>query len=70
MKTFLIAATLAGLAMPMAVSAEASRTSGGATSVDGLFDGTFDRRRPRVPGGSGCDTPRDILEHPECTPTP
>ena len=28
----------------------------------------MDRRRPRVPGGSGCDTPRDIREHPECTP--
>ena len=24
------------------------------------------RSRPRVPGGSGCDSPRDILEHPEC----
>ncbi|SHI35338.1 hypothetical protein [Wenxinia saemankumensis] len=24
------------------------------------------RRRPRVPGGSGCDDARDILEHPEC----
>ena len=30
----------------------------------------IDRRRPRVPGGSGCDSPRDIREHPECTPTP
>ena len=28
----------------------------------------IDRRRPRVPGGSGCDSPRDIREHPECTP--
>jgi hypothetical protein len=26
------------------------------------------RRKPRVPGGSGCDDPRDIAEHPECTP--
>lgn len=26
------------------------------------------RSKPRVPGGSGCDTPRDIAEHPECTP--
>lgn len=26
----------------------------------------FDRRRPRVPGGSGCDSPRDLIEHPEC----
>lgn len=25
-----------------------------------------ERRRPRVKGGSGCDDPGDILEHPEC----
>jgi hypothetical protein len=25
-------------------------------------------RRPRVPGGSGCDDPRDLIEHPECRP--
>ncbi len=24
------------------------------------------RRKPRVPGGSGCDDPHDIIEHPEC----
>jgi hypothetical protein len=24
------------------------------------------RDRPRIPGGSGCDDPEDILEHPEC----
>lgn len=24
------------------------------------------RRKPRIPGGSGCDDPDDILEHPEC----
>jgi hypothetical protein len=23
-------------------------------------------RRARVPGGSGCDSPRDLREHPEC----
>lgn len=27
---------------------------------------TVDRRKPRVPGGSGCDDPRDLIEHPEC----
>ena len=28
---------------------------------------TFEKRRkPRVPGGSGCDDPRDLIEHPEC----
>ena len=24
------------------------------------------RRKPRVPGGSGCDSVRDRAEHPEC----
>lgn len=24
------------------------------------------RGKPRVPGGSGCDDPEDIIEHPEC----
>jgi hypothetical protein len=24
-------------------------------------------RRRRVPGGSGCDDPEDIAEHPECS---
>ncbi len=24
------------------------------------------RRKPRVPGGSGCDSARDRREHPEC----
>lgn len=22
--------------------------------------------RPRIPGGSGCDDPQDVIEHPEC----
>jgi hypothetical protein len=26
------------------------------------------RSKPRVPGGSGCDTPRDVAQHPECRP--
>jgi hypothetical protein len=24
------------------------------------------RRKKRVKGGSGCDDPRDVFEHPEC----
>jgi hypothetical protein len=27
---------------------------------------TIARNKPRVPGGSGCDDPRDLIEHPEC----
>jgi hypothetical protein len=28
------------------------------------------RRKPRQPGGSGCDSPEDQIEHPECATTP
>lgn len=24
------------------------------------------RRKKRIPGGSGCDDPGDVAEHPEC----
>ena len=24
------------------------------------------RRKPRIKGGSGCDDPDDVIEHPEC----
>ncbi len=27
---------------------------------------TFERRKKRVKGGSGCDDPGDVAEHPEC----
>lgn len=30
-------------------------------------DRSSGRSRPRIPGGSGCDDPGDILEHPECS---
>ncbi len=28
------------------------------------------RSKPRVKGGSGCDTPQDVAEHPECRALP
>lgn len=38
--------------------------------VDGAKASTavtvVDRDTPRVPGGSGCDDPDDLIEHPEC----
>lgn len=67
MQKFLMAATLAAIAVTSVAPVAAMTLS------NGLFDASIvsaevDRRRPRVPGGSGCDTPRDIREHPECTP--
>ena len=37
-------------------------------SNDDNNGGGSGRDRPRIPGGSGCDDPGDIAEHPECTP--
>ena len=66
MKTLLITAAALFLT---AVSAPVMA----ATASDGIYDATaimadtnVDRRKPRIPGGSGCDDPRDLIEHPEC----
>ncbi len=72
MKTFLTAA-LATLSLVAAIAPATAFDLTGPTSVSAGagFDWTADtstieRRKPRVPGGSGCDTPRDAREHPEC----
>ena len=68
MQKILIAVTLAAIAVTSVAPVAAM------TTANGLFDASvlmaeFDRRRPRVPGGSGCDDPRDIIEHPKaCAP--
>ncbi len=67
--------TLLASAVIMFAIASTSYASFPATEkVDGFkassqtYDLETKRRKPRVPGGSGCDTPRDVAEHPECTP--
>ena len=69
MKTLFLTATALAFAVTMNLPANAG------TAPDGLYasqhmagSASIDRRRPRVPGGSGCDSPRDILQHPECRP--
>ena len=67
LKKLLLTAVLAAIALTAVAPVQAM------SLACGLFDASalsaeFDRRRPRVPGGSGCDSPRDIREHPECTP--
>jgi hypothetical protein len=65
MKKLMLTVTLAAIAFSAVAPVQAM------TSTKGLFDasvldGQVDKRRPRQPGGSGCDTPRDLREHPEC----
>jgi hypothetical protein len=44
----------------------ASAAANGADDTPGIGPSGSGRKRPRIPGGSGCDDPGDILEHPEC----
>jgi hypothetical protein len=58
--SLLIAALVAAVVAPATsfAAAEQSITTAPVTTID--------RDKPRVPGGSGCDDPDDIIEHPEC----
>jgi hypothetical protein len=68
MQKILMAATLAAIAVTSVAPVAAMTLSSGLFDA-GVLSSEFDRRRPRVPGGSGCDDPRDIIEHPKaCTP--
>jgi hypothetical protein len=40
----------------------------GTQAIPLTVDDQLARRKPRVPGGSGCDDPEDLIEHPECRP--
>lgn len=65
MKSLLLVTTLAGLAFSSVLPVNAM------TFTSGLYDaasinGDIDKRGKRTPGGSGCDDPRDVIEHPEC----
>jgi hypothetical protein len=48
-----------------AISFESFQSAPASTSV---ADDLLARSKPRVPGGSGCDDPQDLVEHPECRP--
>ena len=71
MKSPLLALTVAALALGSAAPSFAY-VSDISSFVADHGSGDIDRRgrggrsKPRIPGGSGCDDPGDIREHPEC----
>jgi hypothetical protein len=62
------AAIIFALSTTAFASAPAELTKDGFKAATEASDLEAKRRKPRVPGGSGCDDPQDIAEHPECTP--
>lgn len=65
MKTTIILTILAAMAAT-AVPASSAAPAGDGVWSAGTDTTTFERRKKRVKGGSGCDDPRDVLEHAEC----
>jgi len=66
MKTLVMIATLAGFMATTVAPLQAMSLSSGLFDA-AMLDAEFDKRRKkRIPGGSGCDDPEDIIEHPEC----
>jgi hypothetical protein len=57
-----LAAIAAGFAAPVLAQPSSLAIALDAHTVDTQID----RRKKRVKGGSGCDSARDIIEHPEC----
>lgn len=66
MQKFLFAATAAALMLSQSAPAFSAAASQDAFAVEKSQASIDKRRKPRVPGGSGCDDPRDLIEHPEC----
>lgn len=64
MTKFALTAICAAMALQAALVAPATARVEGITAADTVT--IVDRSKPRVKGGSGCDTPQDIAEHPEC----
>lgn len=67
MKTLILAATLASMAITLTAPVNALTKGTSITAIEDALSGDFDKRKkPRVKGGSGCDDAGDIIEHPEC----
>lgn len=67
MKTLILAATALAFVPVFTGMVNAGTAPDGFYAIGQMPDGSIDKRRkPRVPGGSGCDDPRDLIQHPEC----
>jgi hypothetical protein len=68
MKSLLLATTLASLVLGSVLPVSAMSLTPGLYDAATASGDVDKRRKPRVPGGSGCDDLGDIIEHPECRP--
>ena len=67
MQKLILTATAALIALSALAPVSAQPLAKAGFNADAGIVEMDKRRKPRVPGGSGCDSPRDIIQHPECT---
>jgi hypothetical protein len=67
MKTLILITTALAFAGTLGASAQPSDVRDGFNTMQfGADNAVEKRRKPRIKGGSGCDDPGDVIEHPEC----
>lgn len=67
MKTLILMTTALVFAGTLGASAQPSNIRDGFNTIQSEADNAVEKRRkPRIRGGSGCDDPGDVIEHPEC----
>jgi hypothetical protein len=67
MKTLILMTTALAFTCSLSGAVQASDILDGFNTTQFAADGAVEKRRkPRIPGGSGCDDPGDVIEHPEC----
>jgi hypothetical protein len=61
-----LAALAAVIVLDILPAVPVSASVAGLSAYDGAAMIVEKRRKERVKGGSGCDDPDDVIEHPEC----
>jgi hypothetical protein len=64
--TVLALGSIATSAFAKGSTSDAARLLAKAPTASTAADDVLARSKPRVRGGSGCDDPQDVIEHPEC----
>lgn len=66
MKTLILAATALAFAFAVVAPATAAVAHDGFNTVALADNAVEKRKKTRIKGGSGCDSPRDVIKHPQC----
>lgn len=67
MTRIVLAALVAAIMLDFMPAVPAKASAAGFSAYDSVAGAVVEKRRKkRIKGGSGCDDPRDVIEHPAC----